>query len=306
MSGTPTPSASSLARMTGTASAAASLLTVMRTSSEPAWASCATWMAVPSASAVSVFVIDCTTTGCADPTGTPPTTTVARRAPAGGCSSAAHGRACPPGSARGVHDGRRDRRRGASRRACGRMSGSSRTSRRRRSWRLSCARRWGAEASVFRAPLPYLAALREATPPMAVVLDWRLEHELSAALFLATRHRYPHLPVIYWTGSPASALAVDDRRRRAHGPRRQGRRRLAVRARPGVGARGGVRSPGLPALGAPEHEDGVHPAETERGRHGGVDARGRCDRGAPGARSPGRAPRGCTFPAAFRARWPAP
>ena len=72
---------------------------------------------------------------------------------------------------------------------------------------------WGAEASVFRAPLPYLAALREALPPMAVVLDWRLEHELSAALFLATRHRYPQLPVIYWTGSAASALPsmiVDD------------------------------------------------------------------------------------------------
>ena len=65
---------------------------------------------------------------------------------------------------------------------------------------------WGAEASVFRSPLPYLAALRGAVPPMAVVLDWRLEHELSAALFLATRHRYPQLPVIYWTGSAASAL----------------------------------------------------------------------------------------------------
>lgn len=65
---------------------------------------------------------------------------------------------------------------------------------------------WGAGASVFRAPLPYLAALRESVPPMAVILDWRLEHELSAALFLATRHRYSQLPVIYWTGSTASAL----------------------------------------------------------------------------------------------------
>ena len=75
------------------------------------------------------------------------------------------------------------------------------------------AEAWGAEAAVFRAPLPYLAALREALPPMAVILDWRLEHELSAALFLATRHRYPQLPVIYWTGSIASALPsmiVDD------------------------------------------------------------------------------------------------
>ncbi|HSK94387.1 MAG TPA: hypothetical protein VLA76_10060 [Candidatus Angelobacter sp.] len=64
----------------------------------------------------------------------------------------------------------------------------------------------GAEATVFRAPLPYLAALRTADQPSAVILDWRLEHELSAALFLATRHRHPQLPVIYWTGSAAESL----------------------------------------------------------------------------------------------------
>ena len=65
---------------------------------------------------------------------------------------------------------------------------------------------WGAEALVFRAPLPFLSALRDRSPPTAVVLDWRLEHELSAALFLATRHRYPTLPVVYWTGHAAAAL----------------------------------------------------------------------------------------------------
>lgn len=64
----------------------------------------------------------------------------------------------------------------------------------------------GAEPSVYRAPLPFLAALRTDDRPDAVVLDWRLEHELSAALFLATRHRYPDLPVVYWTGSPGDAL----------------------------------------------------------------------------------------------------
>lgn len=64
----------------------------------------------------------------------------------------------------------------------------------------------GAVPTVFRAPLPYLGALRAAEAPTAVVLDWRLEHELSAALFLATRHRYPELPVIYWTGSQATSL----------------------------------------------------------------------------------------------------
>lgn len=64
----------------------------------------------------------------------------------------------------------------------------------------------GAAPTVFRAPLPYLAALRTDDPPSAVVLDWRLEHELSAALFLATRHRHPWLRVVYWTGSPAGSL----------------------------------------------------------------------------------------------------
>ncbi len=64
----------------------------------------------------------------------------------------------------------------------------------------------GAVTSAFRAPLAYLTALREQEPPTAVVLDWRLEHELSAAVFLATRHRYPQLPVIYWTGHPPTSL----------------------------------------------------------------------------------------------------
>jgi DNA-binding NtrC family response regulator len=64
----------------------------------------------------------------------------------------------------------------------------------------------GAEASVFRAPLPFLTALRAVEAPVAIVLDWRLENELSAALYLATRHRYPHMPVIYWTGSVSARL----------------------------------------------------------------------------------------------------
>jgi DNA-binding NtrC family response regulator len=65
----------------------------------------------------------------------------------------------------------------------------------------------GAVASVFREPLPFLTALRaEEDSPLAVVLDWRLEHELSAALFLATRHRHPETPVIYWTGSVSASL----------------------------------------------------------------------------------------------------
>jgi DNA-binding NtrC family response regulator len=64
----------------------------------------------------------------------------------------------------------------------------------------------GADPSVFRAPTPFLDALRIGPAPEAVVLDWRLERELSAALFLATRHQYPQLPVVYWTGSAAGML----------------------------------------------------------------------------------------------------
>lgn len=64
----------------------------------------------------------------------------------------------------------------------------------------------GAEPSIFQSPLPFLAALRLGTSPAAVILDWRLEHELSAALFLATRHRHPDVPVIYWTGSSLESL----------------------------------------------------------------------------------------------------
>jgi CheY-like chemotaxis protein len=64
----------------------------------------------------------------------------------------------------------------------------------------------GAAASVFRLPLPYLTALRSGPAPAVVVLDWRLERELSAGLFLATRHRHPRLPIIYWTGSVRGSL----------------------------------------------------------------------------------------------------
>ncbi len=64
----------------------------------------------------------------------------------------------------------------------------------------------GVGAVVFPDPLPYLAALRSDPPPVAIILDWRLERELSAALFMATRHRLPATPVMYWTGSPIDQL----------------------------------------------------------------------------------------------------
>src|SRR5438034_872697 len=67
MSGTSMPMRSSCSRMYGTCAAASGVLTVMRTSSEPAMANSFTWMAVPMASCVSVFVIDWIRTGASPP-----------------------------------------------------------------------------------------------------------------------------------------------------------------------------------------------------------------------------------------------
>src|SRR5665213_3914172 len=69
-------------RICGTAAAASSRSTVIRTSSEPARARAAICSMVPATSAVSVLVIDCTTIGAPPPTATLPTMTwvVLRRA----------------------------------------------------------------------------------------------------------------------------------------------------------------------------------------------------------------------------------
>lgn len=66
----------------------------------------------------------------------------------------------------------------------------------------------GAAPTLFRAPLAYLLALRGSSMPSAVILDWRLANELSSGLFLATRHRFRGMPVIYWTNSPEALPAV--------------------------------------------------------------------------------------------------
>src|SRR2546429_4573100 len=62
----------SRSRIGATAAAASLVLTVIRTSSEPARARALTCCAVPSTSAVSVFVMDCTTMGAPPPTWTEP------------------------------------------------------------------------------------------------------------------------------------------------------------------------------------------------------------------------------------------
>ena len=75
MSGASAPAASMRRLISGTAAAASGTLTVMRTSSEPAWASSMHCLAVEATSAVSVFAMDWTTTGAPPPTWTCPTRT---------------------------------------------------------------------------------------------------------------------------------------------------------------------------------------------------------------------------------------
>jgi DNA-binding NtrC family response regulator len=65
----------------------------------------------------------------------------------------------------------------------------------------------GANAVLFASPTPFLRAISDGAP-RAVVLDWRLEREVSSAAFLAIRHRYPQLPVVCWTASPRESLPV--------------------------------------------------------------------------------------------------
>jgi hypothetical protein len=82
--GTLTPSCASRSTIAGTAAAASSVFTVTRTSSEPAIASARTCSAVASTSAVSVLVMDCTTTGWPPPTVTRPMRTAVDGRRAGG------------------------------------------------------------------------------------------------------------------------------------------------------------------------------------------------------------------------------
>ena len=60
----------------------------------------------------------------------------------------------------------------------------------------------GIEAAVYGAPAEFLEAAR-IDAPQALVLDWRLQGQLGAAAFMAVRHRYPAMPVVCWTASPA-------------------------------------------------------------------------------------------------------
>ena len=196
---------------------------------------------MPSASAVSVFVMDCTTTGWADPTGTPPTITVAvdRRE---GTLIDDHGRGRPS-----------DRHSACSRPRRERASGD-RAGRGRQVWIVEdepASATLAAELceGVGRrglglsgaAPVPCLATRSVSANRGRPRLASRARAERgavprdsppvpdSAGDLLDRAHR--------------RRAAIDDHRGRADDRRRQGRRHGAIRARPRVGNRRRRRRP---------------------------------------------------------------
>lgn len=74
----------------------------------------------------------------------------------------------------------------------------------------------GLRAAVFRTAAAYQAVFHDSAPRL-VILDWRLEREVTAAVFLVMRHRWPGLPIVFWTASTERdlpAMVTSDRRTR--------------------------------------------------------------------------------------------
>ena len=70
---------------------------------------------------------------------------------------------------------------------------------------VEICREHGLDAAAFESPSPFLASLGPRAPRL-VVLDWQLERELGAAAFMGIRHRFGHVPIVCWTGTPRQLL----------------------------------------------------------------------------------------------------
>jgi DNA-binding response OmpR family regulator len=74
--------------------------------------------------------------------------------------------------------------------------------------------RAGLTAETYTSPTAFLddALVR---PPRLLILDWRFERELGAAVFMTARHRFGDVPIVCWTATSAAdlpAMVVDDPR----------------------------------------------------------------------------------------------
>ena len=218
--------------MAGTACAAASLLTVMRTSSDPACASCATWMAVASGiGGVGVrHRLDDDRVRRADRHATDEHG--GRRPPQGQASW--HRPMVEPCRAN-RHERVLARDRDRARRRRSRSRFSARLDRRGRAGaarpgRRALRGRAAREPLVFRTPLPFLLALRDVTTrrtPSSSTGGSSASSARRSSSPLATGTR-----VCRWSTGPGStdALPAMIRDDALHAHRRQGRWRRAVRA----------------------------------------------------------------------------
>ncbi len=65
---------------------------------------------------------------------------------------------------------------------------------------VEVCRQLGLSAAVFETSAAYNGAFGGRRPSL-VILDWRLEHEVAAAVYMALRHRFDDLRIVLWTAT---------------------------------------------------------------------------------------------------------
>jgi FixJ family two-component response regulator len=65
--------------------------------------------------------------------------------------------------------------------------------------------RMGLSSATYRSPAGFLGEVSHISPRL-LILDWRFERELGAAVFMAVRHRFGDLPIVCWTSSSITDL----------------------------------------------------------------------------------------------------
>lgn len=65
--------------------------------------------------------------------------------------------------------------------------------------------RMGLSAATYRSPAGFLGEVGHHAPRL-LILDWRFERELGAAVFMSVRHRFGDLPIVCWTATAITDL----------------------------------------------------------------------------------------------------
>jgi CheY-like chemotaxis protein len=70
---------------------------------------------------------------------------------------------------------------------------------------VEVCRQLGLSAGVFGTPAAYNVAFGQRRPRL-VILDWRLDREVAAAVYMALRHRFGDLQIVLWTATGEGEL----------------------------------------------------------------------------------------------------